>query len=222
MMHLEILDEKRIELLRDISKLSFINLFSMGEGTALSLQLGLRYSYDFDFFTNEHFDTKVIVTELREMFGDKLEITNVYERLSTVDALIDGVQVSFFEYRHPEIGETVNLEGFPGICLLSIRDIAAMKCIAIIQRGTKKDFYDLFFILKDQSIKNDLHLIIKEKYGELSLLSGFFRSMTYYVDAESDILPKSFVPYSWDEIKKFFAKYSKEFFSKIMNTELNP
>lgn len=210
-MHLEILDKKRIELLGRIESLSFITAFKMGGGTALSLQLGLRYSYDFDFFTKEHFNTKEVVSELKDMFGDMVEITNISERVSTVDTMICGVQVSFFEYVYQEIGDCVELNEYPEISLLSIRDIACMKSVAIVQRGTRKDFFDLYFLLKDPFIKDNLHLLIKEKYKDKNLLSNFYQSMTYFADAERDVLPKSFVEYSWADIKKFFLRYSRDY-----------
>lgn len=216
-MHLEILDSKRIELLNRIKGLSFIGNFKMGGGTALSLQLGLRYSYVFDFFTRDHFSVNEIVSELKEAFMDEVEITNISERVSTVDTIICGVQVSFFEYSYPEIGDAVEMDECPQILLLSIKDIACMKSVAIVQRGTKKDFYDLYFILKDPSIINALHALMMKKYSDVNLLSNFFQSMTYFVDAERDVLPKSFAEYSWSDIKKFFERYSRWFFSAISN-----
>ncbi len=50
MLHLEILDQSRIQLLKEISSFDFIHNFYMAGGTALSLQKGYRMSMDFDFF----------------------------------------------------------------------------------------------------------------------------------------------------------------------------
>lgn len=214
-MHLEILDSQRIELLEQLSNLSFIKSFKMGGGTALSLQLGLRNSFDFDFFKEEHFDTEEIVFELKKMFGENAEITNVSSKLSTVDAYICGVQVSFLEYRHKEIDNSVVLENFPQISLLSVKDIACMKAIDIDKRGTKKDFYDMYFILKNEFIKKNLSTLIYEKFNEKYLLTNFYQSMTYFEDARCETLPKSFVEYSWQEIESFFIQYSKEFLNSL-------
>ena len=48
-MYWSILDNKRIELLRKIVKTVSLNNYYMAGGTALSLQLNLRESFDFDF-----------------------------------------------------------------------------------------------------------------------------------------------------------------------------
>lgn len=52
--------------------------------------------------------------------------------------------------------------------LAGIRDIAAMKIAAIINRGTKKDFIDLFFLLQIYSLE-DILGFYKNKYSETSL-----------------------------------------------------
>ena len=41
----------------------------------------------------------------------------------------------------------------------------------------------------------------------LSLQMG----LSYFEDAEQEILPKTFVEYDWEEIKKFFINYQKDF-----------
>jgi hypothetical protein len=44
--------------------------------------------------------------------------------------------------------------------LASLADIGLMKCEALISRGSRKDFYDLFFLLKEIPFDNLL------KFGE--------------------------------------------------------
>ena len=35
--------------------------------------------------------------------------------------------------------------------------------------------------------------------------------LSYFEDAEQEILPKTFVEYNWEGIKKFFINFQKEF-----------
>lgn len=35
--------------------------------------------------------------------------------------------------------------------------------------------------------------------------------LSYFEDAEQEILPKTFVKYNWEEIKQFFINYQTEF-----------
>jgi len=59
--NLKILPSKTKNLLEALSKKSFIKNFYLAGGTALSLQLGHRLSFDLDFFTPEEFDSQKII-----------------------------------------------------------------------------------------------------------------------------------------------------------------
>jgi len=86
----------------------------------------------------------------------------------------------------------------------NLEDIAAMKIDAICNRGTKRDFIDLYFLIQRFS----LHKILKfydKKYGKLA--NNFFhilRSLSYFADADPQESPKMLIPVSWEEIRKFF------------------
>ena len=66
-MYWSILDNKRIELLRKIVKTISLNNYYMVGGTALSLQLNLRESFDFDFCTSDMFNSDVLLSELKSI-----------------------------------------------------------------------------------------------------------------------------------------------------------
>ena len=57
--------------------------------------------------------------------------------------VVDGVRIGFFGYGYPLVDEPIRCEN---VHLASIIDIGLMKCDALISRGSRKDFYDLFFI----------------------------------------------------------------------------
>ena len=134
-MYWSILDNKRIELLRKIVKTVSLNNYYMAGGTALSLQLNLRESFDFDFCVPDMFNSDVLISELKS-------IGNI-----EVNVLLDGVQVSFFFYPNNLVDDIVNNNEIPDLKMASILDIAAMKIAAIGGRGAKKDFFDLYNIL---------------------------------------------------------------------------
>ena len=64
-MYWNIIDENRYKLLKDITEIISIPNYYMIGGTALSLQLGLRESYDFDFCVPENFNNEVLLKELQ-------------------------------------------------------------------------------------------------------------------------------------------------------------
>ena len=77
--------------------------------------------------------------------------------------------------------------------------ISAMKLSAITNRGTKKDFIDLYFLLKRFSF-NELIDFYLEKYSDAQLFT-VLKSLTYFEDAEADPLPVMVDSISWDEAK---------------------
>ncbi len=66
-MYWNIFDKNRYDLLKKISETISINDYYMIGGTALSLQLGLRESYDFDFCVKNEINNEMLLNELRSI-----------------------------------------------------------------------------------------------------------------------------------------------------------
>jgi hypothetical protein len=95
------------------------------------------------------------------------------------------------------------------IYLATIEDIAAMKLNAIIGRGSKKDFIDLFFILKKYNF-NELFKFYNKKYHDGSIFL-VLKSIVYFDDADKEEMPFMFEEISWDEIKSIILNKHAEF-----------
>lgn len=152
-MHYEALDEKRRALLPALG--AFKKEFYLAGGTALALQIGHRVSVDFDFFTEEDFETEDIYERVQKVFG---QVPRTQESLRTLAIVVqDDVRVSFIGYRYPLLNACVDTEH---LRLASIPDIGCMKLSAIVSRAELKDYIDLFFILK--------HLALPELLADLA------------------------------------------------------
>ena len=100
--------------------------------------------------------------------------------------------------------------------MASILDIAVMKVVAIGGRGAKKDFFDLYNIMYKSNIGTDE--IVKgliQKCGTNVNYANIIMGLSYFEDAEQEILPKTFVEYNWEEIKKFFIKLQADFQKRL-------
>ena len=75
-----------------------------------------------------------------------------------------------------------------------------MKLAAITNRGTKKDFIDLFFLLKKYSLSQMLDMYLK-KYSDSQLFT-VLKSLVYFVDAELDPMPHMLQDVTWEEVKE--------------------
>lgn len=170
-------------------------------GTACALQLGHRISLDLDFFTEKEFRTEIVLAELKSLHGFKLDETAKW----TILGSFPKVKFSYFYYPYPLITKA---SLFSQISIASLEDIAAMKIDAICSRGTKRDFIDLYFLIKQFTLENILKYYDK-KYGKLSNnIYHIARSLDYFADADPQESPRMLVPVSWTEVKKFFQKES--------------
>lgn len=205
-MHLEILDEHRINLLKSLVGMPETEGFYLAGGTALSLQLGLRESFDFDFFIERRFNSDALLALLKERLEN---ITLIHLDRDTCDVSIGGIQTSFMRYPYPLVSEPVVDEvAFGGLTLCNPEDIAVMKLSAIGSRGARKDFYDLYQIYRmvpGFSSEKLLRLACL-KFGEERDLTYMIAGLSFFDDAEGEELPRTFVRADWEAIQQFFRK----------------
>ncbi len=79
-----------------------------------------------------------------------------------------------------------------------------MKLDAIISRGERKDFYDLYFISKEVPIDGLLELG-KIKYPmmrDFALMA--LEHLVFFDNADRDIQPELVVDQPWDLVRQFF------------------
>ena len=166
-------------------------------GTALALLLGHRNSVDLDLFgTIDLVD--LVNSNTLEKVGQQTIIRN---SPSIITSLINSVKVDFVNYQYPWLEDALNIEG---IRIGGLQDIGAMKLAAITGRGTRKDFIDLFFLLKQFSLKELLEFFTtKYKDGSPYLV---LKSLTYFDDAESDNIPVMHKKADWGKVKTDIIK----------------
>ena len=193
MLHYNTVDQRTLELIKEIQSLQgFQNLRLVG-GTALALQIGHRISVDIDFFGNMNLNNLSIVDKLKKL-GNLKTIRNS-EKVHVF--LLDNIKIDIVNYDYPWISEIVSEEK---INLAGLPDIAAMKISAITNRGTKKDFINLYFLLKKYSLEKIINYYL-EKYDDATLLLTL-KSLTYFNDADNEPMPKMLENTSWEKIKK--------------------
>lgn len=176
-------------------------------GTALALHLGHRISVDIDFFTDAEFNTETIISEIRKT---KAPLHILSEGEGYLIAEVSGIKTSLFKYEYPFIEE---LSVYKSIRIAGVLDIASMKIIALSQRGTKRDFVDLFFILQDLPFHKIAENMIM-RFGRERINSVHIgKSLVYFSDAESHPEPAYMEgkEISWPKVKNFFRHYVKQF-----------
>lgn len=206
----ESLYPKTEQVLEKLSKETFIVEYYLAGGTALALQIGHRKSIDLDFFTEKSPKIETLIQNLQPL---RPKVINQNE--NSLDVVIDDVKVSFLEYHYKLINK---FEDYNGVRLASIEDIGSMKLTAISSRGTKKDFIDLYFILKQMRFSKLLYNF-DQKYMEVDYsLMHLFKSLMYFknADANPDVDYLN-TPEKWETIKTYFLKEIPKYLKSLPN-----
>jgi len=120
---------------------------------------------------------------------------------------LDGVRISFFKYPYRLLE---SLTEWNGINVASIHDIALMKIVAILQRGSIKDFIDMFFIGRKFKPIDDLLPELSEKYiGVQFNTNHILRSLCYFEDADNEPMPSMMTPCDRQDVKEYFVNEVK-------------
>jgi hypothetical protein len=184
---------------------NLLNDFYLAGGTAVALHLGHRLSRDLDFFSAKQFDGVLLKTKISELGNYEDDVSR---KNNTIGSFND-TKLSFM-YFNPGMTEPPQL--FEGVNIASLKDLMAMKVSAISQRGAKRDFIDLYFIMKKFEISiTDVMLHYFEKYKDFKPNPiHALKSLTYFDDAEKEIMPDMKIPVQWHEIKGFFENQKKD------------
>ncbi len=175
-------------------------------GTALTLLLGHRPSVDLDFFTLRK---KFNEDELeRDLFATGKWETTLRERGTLYGKLL-GAKMSFIAY--PFFKPQKHRFNIERVRLLGPQDIAAMKIIAISQRGRKRDFVDLYYYCTVlEPLPAVVSRALRQYPGKDHNIPHIIKSLAYFDDAEGDPMPPLFFKASWDDIKKYFKQEVKK------------
>ncbi len=191
---------KTLELLKELMLQPCLQDFFLVGGTALALQIGHRISVDIDMFTHCEFSSSKLLSELEKHFA----IVNAAagkNSLSFDGALLDGnneiVKVDLIRYSYPLINPVRTVDD---IRLLSVEDIVPMKLSAVAGRGSKKDFYDIFYLLEMYGLEQMISLF-ETKFPQTSKFH-ILKSLAFFSDAESEPDPQTIENTDWTVIKE--------------------
>lgn len=191
-----------------VARLPFIENFYLAGGTGLSLHLGHRFSIELVLFSPD--EAAIDSTQrdsLRILLNDpSLVIT--YDVDVTFVAAWRGVGISLFRLPlYPLVQQPLLLDGIP---LATIPEIGAMKLAAIIDRGTRKDMVDLYYILQVVSLET-IFDVASVKYARVrSFPVSALRALAYFADAEALPMPRMLDKTPWSKMKKFLEHQALE------------
>jgi Domain of unknown function (DUF1814). len=210
-LHAEVLDESTADLLSRIGANQAFRDFYLAGGTGLALQLGHRMSLDLDLFSERPWSDASLLAALRALGPTIIDL----ESEGTLVGSVGGVRVSFFYYPYPLLEPLLQTPG--GGPLAGLLDIACMKLIAVSQRGSRKDFIDLYFLgAAGVDLRHALDALPRKMPGVEHNLVHLARSLAYLADAESEPEPRMLVPFRWSSARDYCLARSRDILQDIM------
>lgn len=180
--------------------------YYLGGGATIAIYLGHRHSVDLDWFTEEGITDPM---RLAQNIRDKgiPFVTGQIER-GTLHGTISGVRIRFLEYKYPLLKPLIIWQ--KAACqLATLEDLACMKLSALTQRGSKKDFVDIYALgLRYFSLRDMLRLY--QKKFSVEDMGHVLYGLSYFDDADKERLPKMFWDTDWRAIKKTIQGWVKE------------
>ena len=192
--------------------------FYLAGGTALALQLGHRISHDLDFFSTTNPLGMIERSTLAHSLQSITPTTIKHEQDEQLYATIMGIEVSFIYQHHPLLFPTVEVNRLQ---LAQPIDIGLMKLSAIKDRGTRRDFVDLYCLRKVAPLKTLFELLAKKYSDRPDFTVHLAYALQYFKDAENDSYELQMLqPVKWSDVKKYCIDGSN-LLSKI-NAGLEP
>ena len=197
--HREVLPEGWAQAAADLAAALVLDGFYLAGGTGLALQRGHRRSIDLDLFRQSDFSSTALRDRLRGLEGlRKLETAP-----GTVHLELHEVKVSFLHYPYPLL---FDVRPFEPLAIADLRDIACMKLEAVANRGSRRDFVDLYVTATTYGLPQIFDWF-ERKYASVRYSrTHLFKALTYFEDAEEDPMPEMFLPVDWSEVKGFFTR----------------
>lgn len=192
-------------VLKKLMQDPLLKQFYLVGGTALALQIGHRISVDIDLFTNESFDSVTLSAHLKENY----EFKETVDRGYFLQGSIKGIKVDLLKYPYKPKQDLLSIET---VRMVDKTDIASMKLSAITNRGRKRDFIDLFFLLKYFTLKEIIDLYIQKFNAETFML---LQSLIYFEDADGDIDLNMITKIDWEDVKSKIKEEVQQYLQNL-------
>jgi len=174
--------------------------FYLAGSAALALYAGHRPVVDLDLMSNAN---RLTSPERRDLLRDLVELDPETEVETARDGYLfvrlgGGVGLRLFYYPYPLVQPFTD---FAGLAVVSAVDLGLMKLGAIISRGSRRDFVDLYLLCRELPL-TDLLDLAEDKFGHvrdfpLQALKG----LADFSAIEGEPMPRLALPLEWSAVE---------------------
>jgi len=185
-----------------------VKQFYLVGGTALALHLGHRKSFDLDFFIHTDFNSEHVAQKLQREFHAK----NIETGKNLVRCVVSKVKLEFISHQYPLLEKVQEANS---IRIANVKDLSAFKINAIVNRGAKKDFWDLAVLLEHLELSQILDFY-STKYKNHNLWQ-VEKSLCYFKDADEELTEIiSLTDLNWETVKHKISEQMKKHFKDYL------
>ncbi|MBW8048908.1 MAG: nucleotidyl transferase AbiEii/AbiGii toxin family protein [Cytophagales bacterium] len=211
MLHTEAVEPGMMELLKGLCSINELENFALIGGTNLALRLGHRISKDLDFFSMDDFKEGETDMLIKKKYPDMI-ITEKDKQFRKY--IINGIKAQFLRFNYPMLKE---IEVKEGIRMYSLEDTIAAKMGAIVNRGTKRDFYDVYELLKTRKVDGLVGLYAK-KFDDNTVTT--IKALTDFQKADGEKKnPVSLNNIKWEQVKEGIVQKVNNYIKSKMESK---
>ena len=194
-------DESR-QLLASLAQLDWGADFYLAGSAALTLYLQHRPVRDLDLMSQVR---RLRAIERRDLLQDLLALDGETRVETARDGFLyvragSGTALRFYYYPYPLVHAE---ESFVDIAVASPVDLGLMKLGAVISRGTRRDFVDLFLLCQEIPLA-DLLRRSPDKFGHVGDFPlQAFKGLTDLSQIGGEAMPKLSRPVEWDAVESW-------------------
>jgi hypothetical protein len=220
--HPEALSPRSQELIPRLAASPWSEEFYLAGSAALALYTGHRPVTDLDLMSNAN---RLASASRRDLLGELLAA----DPSTAVETARDGylstrlaggaVGLRLFYYPYPLVRP---FEEISGLAVASAADLGLMKLGAIISRGTRRDFVDLYLLCRRLPLAT-LFELAEDKFGHvrdfpLQALKG----LADLSEIEGEPMPRLAQPLEWGEVEEWLREQVREMGRERVGLAYNP
>jgi predicted nucleotidyltransferase component of viral defense system len=214
-LNIDFLSDKTKTVFELLAKEKFLNAYTLVGGTALAVQLQHRLSEDLDFiYDGDFLNSNEVKKFIDKRFKGNYKIIK-QDNDHQLDFLIDGIKVTFFTSGSVMLPFKVRENSFKykETNIATVEIISVMKLNALTQRNTIRDYYDLYFIAKNNYPLKNIFQLSKNLLSNISEIT-YTETIVYVDDIKEESISNHLKPrelVTKFEIAEFFMNEIKNY-----------
>jgi hypothetical protein len=207
--HREALAPRAQVLLGQLAARPWCREFYLAGSAALALYLGHRPVAELDLMSGAN---RLAAAARRDLLGDLLELDPATEVETARDGYLfvrlgGGVGVRFFHYPYSRVSAGAEIAG---LAVASAADLGLMKLGAVISRGARRDFVDLYLLCRELP----LAALLARAGDKFERVRDFplqaLKGLADLSEIEGEPMPRLAVPLAWSDVEEWLRSTVRE------------